>query len=53
MAPEVILKTGHNKPVDLWAIGVVTYFLYCKINRDFRVVYHLKGVPPWKKTKEY
>ncbi|KAJ7477694.1 Pkinase-domain-containing protein [Mycena latifolia] len=27
MAPEVFLKTGHGKPVDVWAIGVVTYFL--------------------------
>jgi len=22
-------KTGHGKPVDLWAIGVITYFLLC------------------------
>lgn len=29
MAPEIFNKTGHGKPVDLWAIGVITYFLLC------------------------
>jgi len=29
MAPEVIRKIGHGKPVDLWSIGVLTYFLLC------------------------
>lgn len=28
-APEIFNKTGHGKPVDLWAIGVITYFLLC------------------------
>ncbi|GAA5814437.1 hypothetical protein MFLAVUS_007933 [Mucor flavus] len=27
MAPEIFKKTGHGKPVDIWAIGVITYFL--------------------------
>ena len=27
MPPEVIRKLGHGKPVDLWCIGVLTYFL--------------------------
>ncbi|KAI9473607.1 MAG: kinase-like domain-containing protein [Benjaminiella poitrasii] len=27
MAPEIFKKTGHGKPVDMWAIGVITYFL--------------------------
>jgi len=27
MAPEIFLKTGHSKPVDVWAMGVITYFL--------------------------
>ncbi|KAJ7443895.1 kinase-like domain-containing protein [Mycena galericulata] len=27
MAPEICLQTGHGKPVDVWAMGVVTYFL--------------------------
>lgn len=29
MAPEIFKKTGHGKPVDMWAIGVITYFLLC------------------------
>ena len=29
MAPEIFRKEGHGKPVDLWAIGVITYFLLC------------------------
>ncbi|CAZ83739.1 unnamed protein product [Tuber melanosporum] len=29
MAPEIFNKTGHGKPVDVWAIGVITYFLLC------------------------
>jgi len=29
MAPEIFKKQGHGKPVDLWAIGVITYFLLC------------------------
>ncbi|EGF78275.1 hypothetical protein BATDEDRAFT_17461 [Batrachochytrium dendrobatidis JAM81] len=29
MAPEILKKAGHGKPVDLWCIGVMTYFLLC------------------------
>ncbi|KAH7106896.1 Pkinase-domain-containing protein [Auriculariales sp. MPI-PUGE-AT-0066] len=29
MAPEIFRKTGHGKPVDVWAMGVITYFLLC------------------------
>jgi len=29
MAPEIFKKLGHSKPVDMWAIGVITYFLLC------------------------
>lgn len=29
MAPEIFLKSGHGKPVDVWAIGVIAYFLLC------------------------
>lgn len=29
MAPEIFRKEGHGKPVDVWAIGVITYFLLC------------------------
>ncbi|KAJ6597492.1 kinase-like domain-containing protein [Mycena vulgaris] len=37
MAPEVCLKAGHGKAVDVWAMGVVTYFLlagYTPFDRD-------------------
>ncbi|KAL7418459.1 Calcium/calmodulin-dependent protein kinase type I [Cryptotrichosporon argae] len=27
--PEIFRKAGHGKPVDVWAIGVITYFLLC------------------------
>ncbi|VVT53515.1 uncharacterized protein SAPINGB_P003612 [Magnusiomyces paraingens] len=29
MAPEIFKKSGHGKQVDVWAIGVITYFLLC------------------------
>ncbi|KAG0294585.1 hypothetical protein BGZ98_001717, partial [Dissophora globulifera] len=29
MAPEIFQKHGHGKPVDMWALGVITYFLLC------------------------
>lgn len=32
MSPEMFQKTGHGKPVDMWAIGVITYFLLCGYN---------------------
>ncbi|KAK4053290.1 Calcium/calmodulin-dependent protein kinase type I [Microbotryomycetes sp. JL221] len=29
MAPEIFTKKGYGKQVDMWAIGVITYFLLC------------------------
>lgn len=40
MAPEIFRKLGHGKPVDMWAIGVITYFLlsgYTPFDRDGQV----------------
>ncbi|KAF6744337.1 calcium/calmodulin-dependent protein kinase [Ephemerocybe angulata] len=37
MAPEIFKRTGHSKPVDVWAMGVITYFLlagYTPFDRD-------------------
>ncbi|TEB26791.1 Pkinase-domain-containing protein [Coprinellus micaceus] len=37
MAPEIFKRTGHGKPVDVWAMGVITYFLlagYTPFDRD-------------------
>jgi len=29
MAPEVVAETGHHKPVDMYAAGVILYILLC------------------------
>jgi calcium/calmodulin-dependent protein kinase I len=29
MAPEIFKNAGHGKPVDIWALGVIVYFLLC------------------------
>ena len=37
MAPEIFKKSGHGKPVDIWALGVIAYFLlsgYPPFDRD-------------------
>lgn len=28
-APEVMMKQGHGKPVDMWSLGIITYTLLC------------------------
>ncbi|KAK7022291.1 kinase-like domain-containing protein [Favolaschia claudopus] len=27
MAPEIFSKKGHSKPVDIWAVGVIAYYM--------------------------
>ncbi|KAJ2702231.1 Calcium/calmodulin-dependent protein kinase type I [Coemansia sp. IMI 203386] len=27
MAPEMVLRSGHGRPVDMWAVGVIALFL--------------------------
>ncbi|KAK9471612.1 kinase-like domain-containing protein [Dipodascopsis tothii] len=37
MAPEMVKKTGHGKPVDIWGLGIIAYFLlsgYLPFDRD-------------------
>ncbi|ODQ81420.1 hypothetical protein BABINDRAFT_159715 [Babjeviella inositovora NRRL Y-12698] len=29
MAPEIFTKEGYSYPVDMWALGVLTYFMLC------------------------
>jgi calcium/calmodulin-dependent protein kinase I len=29
VAPEVLLKKGYGTPIDIWAVGVITYTLLC------------------------
>lgn len=32
VAPEILLRKGYGKPVDMWAIGIMTYLLLCGSN---------------------
>ncbi|KAI9013768.1 kinase-like domain-containing protein [Phycomyces nitens] len=29
VAPEVLMKKGYGTPIDMWAVGVITYTLLC------------------------
>ncbi|KAK9248923.1 kinase-like domain-containing protein [Lipomyces tetrasporus] len=28
-APEVLMRTGHGKPCDIWSLGIITYTILC------------------------
>ncbi|KAJ2874028.1 Calcium/calmodulin-dependent protein kinase type I [Coemansia asiatica] len=32
MAPEMLLRTGHGRPVDMWAVGVIALFVLTGVN---------------------
>ncbi|KAJ1809202.1 Calcium/calmodulin-dependent protein kinase type I, partial [Coemansia sp. RSA 2599] len=32
MAPEMVLRTGHGRPVDMWAVGVIALFMLTGAN---------------------
>jgi serine/threonine protein kinase len=37
MSPEILQRLAYGKPVDMWAIGVITYYLiggYTPFSRD-------------------
>lgn len=65
MAPEIFKKTGHGKPVDMWALGVITYFLLCGYtpfdrNSDFEEMqailnaeYKFEPVEYWRGVSEH
>lgn len=29
MAPEMLKQTAHNKAIDLWSLGIITYIMIC------------------------
>ncbi|KAI8866577.1 Pkinase-domain-containing protein, partial [Ramicandelaber brevisporus] len=39
MSPEIIKRRGHGKPVDIWALGVIAYFI-------------LSGIPPFDRGQD-
>ncbi|KAH9960085.1 hypothetical protein BJV74DRAFT_788409 [Russula compacta] len=30
MAPEILTRKWHSKPVDMWSIGIITYIILCE-----------------------
>ena len=37
MAPEIWSMDSYNEKVDIWSIGVVTYYLLVFIHSDYQV----------------
>ncbi|KAF9372958.1 hypothetical protein BGX21_004618, partial [Mortierella sp. AD011] len=64
MAPEIFQKSGHGKPVDMWAIGVITYFLLCgytpfdrqnsmdEMNAILHAEYHFEPTEYWRNVSD-
>jgi serine/threonine protein kinase len=47
VAPEVLLQTGHNKPVDLWSVGVILvrkFHLYMASRITCIIVYTVERI---------
>ncbi|ORZ21029.1 kinase-like domain-containing protein [Lobosporangium transversale] len=64
MAPEIFKKSGHGKPVDMWALGVITYFLLCgytpfdrqnsmdEMHAILHAEYHFEPIEYWEGVSE-
>lgn len=56
VAPEVLLGTGHGKPVDLWSVGVIMVsdiYKYRIREVYYPIVYSSQWLYPvlWRRSK--